>query len=457
MQPPIGILRLLAAFTLLTPLAGCWVRTELAAPVDGGFARVRTQALVGTSDWPQTWEADQGKPKGVIVPLAGPLSIWQGVHLGEHHFLHAGEVERQDAALLASGLDEPKGFQFRAEGPGSFVFIRDPRFEGPDAPPPPVPGEAGTAELFKVVMGWPSEPWNAVDRVRLERCWLALYDPMGRPAEQTKGLVLVMPGMFGTPEPMINSLIGTLRRRGWSVLRMLSHPSRFTERLEVEIVAGREDELARDIATELGQNAAGVAYAAQLALDHAQSLRPGLASKPTALLGMSGGAIVLPTVHALAPDRYDAAVLIAGGVNFLEINLRSNYADWIEALVIDFDDTAPGVQKPRGEQVLEMSRLYLDHAPLDGAHLAPLLAGKPTLMLHGSADRAVPADLGQRLWELAGQPERWTLPVGHELIFAALPFQAARIERWLTDSLITLPTDPADPGVVRAPSAANDP
>lgn len=442
---------------LLLPVTGCWVRTELAAPIDGGFAATRSLNLVGESDWPETWESDEGKPHGVVVPLDGPLSIWRGVHLGEHHFLHAGEVERQDAALLASGLGEPDGFQFRAEGPGSFVFIRDPVFEGPDAPRPPVASEAGTTEMFKVVMGWPSEPWNAVERVRIERCWFAIYDPIGSSTDETKGLVVVMPGMFGTPEPMINSLIGTLRRGGWSVLRMLSHPSRFTERLEVTVAAGEEDEAARHIAGELGQHAAGAAYAAKLALDHAQSVRPTLATRPTALLGMSGGAIVLPTVHAIAPDRYDAAVLIAGGVNFLEINLRSNYADWIEALVVDFDENAPGVQPANGEQILEMSRLYLDHAPLDGAQLAPLLAGKPTLMLHGTADRAVPADLGQRLWELAGQPERWTLPVGHELIFAALPFQAGRIERWLTDALVTPQADPADPAVVRASSPANDP
>jgi len=112
--------------------------------------------------------------------------------------------------------------------------------------------------------------------------------------------------------------------------------------------------------------------------------------------------------------------------------------------VLDFDREAEGIQPPSGEQVLNLSRQYLDHAPLDGHHLAPLLAGKPTLIVQASSDRAVPANLGERLWNLAGRPERWTLPVGHELVFAALPFQAPAIERWLSAQL--LEPDPTSDG-----------
>jgi len=440
---------LIPVLAALLAVPGCIVRTDLAASVamaDGSASR----APETDAEWPELWapaDAAPGTPRGVVLSLEGPLSIWRGVHLGEHHYLHASDTERTDAARLATALDRTDGFQFRAEGPGSFIFVRDPLYSGPDARPAPEPGASDPAELFKVVFAWPDEAWNGLDRVHLERTWVALYDPSDREPEEAKGTVVLLPGMFGTPEPMINSLIGTLRRQGWSVLRYLSHNSRFTERIEATVSPSTTERVARDLASQLARRAAGCAYAVDIALDHAAGLRPELAGKPTALMGMSGGAIVAPTVHAFDPDRFDAVVLFAGGVNFLEINLRSNYADWIDAIVIDFDADTEGMQEPSGAQVLELSRAYLDHAPLDGTHLAPLLAGTPTLVVQASNDRAVPADLGERLWDLAGRPERWTLPLGHELVFAALPFQAPAIERWLSAALLE-----PDPGEQAAPT-----
>ncbi|MFG0305342.1 MAG: alpha/beta hydrolase family protein [Phycisphaerales bacterium JB040] len=439
----------ITTLALLAILPGCIVRTDLAATVALADGSSRA-APASDAQWPELWapeDAEPGSPHGIVIPLEGPLSTWRGVHLGEHHYLHASDTERADAARLATALDRTDGFQFRAEGPGSFVFVRDPRYTGPDARPAPEPGASDPAELFKVVFAWPDESWNGLERVHLERSWVALYDPTDRAKDESKGQIVLLPGMFGTPEPMIDSLTGTLRRQGWTVLRFLSHNSRFTERIEATVSPSDTDRVARSLASQLARRAAGCAYAVDLALDHAARLRPQLAGKPTALMGMSGGALVAPTVHAYEPGRFDAVVLFAGGVNFLEINLRSNYADWIDAIVLDFDADAEGVQRPSAEQILDLSRQYLDHAPLDGHHLAPLLAGKPTLIVQASGDKAVPADLGERLWNLAGRPERWTLPVGHELVFAALPFQAPAIERWLTSNLL-------EPDATETPAAS---
>jgi fermentation-respiration switch protein FrsA (DUF1100 family) len=147
---------------------------------------------------------------------------------------------------------------------------------------------------------------------------------------------------------------------------------------------------------------------------------------------MSGGAMVLPTVYAYAPDRYDAAVLIAGGLNFLRISALSNYADWIDAIVLDWDpedDASTG--RPTPERLEQLSNAYLAASRLDATHTAGELADIPVLMLHATKDKAVPSETGDALWRLLGTPERWVFPVGHELIFIMLPTQGERLTDWI--------------------------
>lgn len=436
------------ALGVLAALAGCVTRVQLAAPhamLAAAPADNAAPAPVGEGPpWPDRWGQASGK-RGAIVDLEGPFSLWQGVWLGEHHYLRAADTEYDDAAALGKALAVPTGFKFRTEGPGSYIFVRDRRYEEPDPPPVPAPTEADPSFLFKYISGEVRRQWEDTPGIDLQRTWFALYDPIGRPADATRGTLVVLPGMFGTPEPMIESAISTWRKRGWSVLRMLSHPSRFTERLEI-VVTDTPDGAAETLARELTDRAAECAYAAEAAVGHAHAKRPALAGKPTVLVGMSGGAIALSTVHAWNPGLYDAAVVIAGGVNFLRINLESNYADFIDAIHVTWmtPDKQLQTTPPTREQIDELCDAYLAHADLDGWFLAPELVGKPVLMIHGSTDRAVPAYLGDKLWELAGEPERWTLPVGHELVFLALPAQAKNISRWLAEH------------VERAPDAGDD-
>ncbi|MEX0876631.1 MAG: alpha/beta hydrolase, partial [Phycisphaerales bacterium] len=179
------------------------------------------------------------------------------------------------------------------------------------------------------------------------------------------------------------------------------------------------------------------AYATDAAMDHVIAARPGLADKPTVLVGMSGGAMALPTVYAYRPDRYDSAVLIAGGANFLRIMIESNYRDWIDAIILDFDPSSPlDNGKPTAGQVQRLSELYLGKSRLDAYHTAAEMSRIPVLMLHATNDRAVPAALGNILHQRLAEPERWTYPLGHELIFAGLPTQIARIDRWLTEHVL---------------------
>jgi hypothetical protein len=52
-------------------------------------------------------------------------------------------------------------------------------------------------------------------------------------------------------------------------------------------------------------------------------------------------------------------------------------------------------------------------------------------MIQGSQDKAVPAPLGEVLWQRAGKPQRDLHDVGHEWLFAGLPKQFGRIRAWI--------------------------
>jgi predicted esterase len=379
--------------------------------------------------WPARWgppDAGPDAPRGVIVASDHPAASLRPAHLGRFHHLRTSETEYRQAEQLAKGLGIDDGFRFEAEGPGSLVFL--PPLE--DQPPEPAADASGEAELFVYVSGRPTPDSTPDDpRIALERTWIALYDPA---TPEPRGTILLIPGMLGTPQPIIEGMVRYWRNSGYAVVRFLSHPSRFTERVEVPIAAGEEEAAGRLLAEIYDQRTAECAYAADAALGHVFARREALADKPVVLVGMSGGAMVLPTVYAYAPDRYDAAVLIAGGLNFLRISAESNYADWIDAISLDWDPEDPAsVGRPTNERLARVSDAYLAASELDATHTAEDLAGVPVLMLHATKDRAVPSDLGEALWRRLDTPERWVFPVGHELIFMMLPTQAERLTAWI--------------------------
>ncbi len=384
------------------------------------------------SRWPARWAGPDipDAPKGVIVPSEHRVAQLRQAHLGRFHQLRTSETEYRHAEALARAVGFDDGFRFEPEGPGSLVFL--PPVEDADPDRPGQPG--GEAEVFVFVSAQETDESTPDDpRVAIERTWLALYDPT---TPEPRGTVVLIPGMLGTPQPIIEGMVRTWRASGYAVLRFLSHPSRFTERLEIEVAPGQEEAVGRRLARVYDQRTAECAYAADAALDRVFAQRPGLADKPVALVGMSGGAMVLPSVYAYAPDRYNAAVLIAGGVNFLRISALSNYADWIDAVVLDWDPDDPAdTGRPTPERLERVSNAYLAASRLDATHTAPELARVPALVLHASRDRAVPAETGDALWRLLDTPERWVFNVGHEMIFVMLPTQAGRIQSWLDRAL----------------------
>lgn len=267
---------------------------------------------------------------------------------------------------------------------------------------------------------------DAAASVAIQTTWFSVYDPqdaLGKPLEPV-GVVVVMPGLFGTPEGVFSMLHRKLRQRGWVVVSMVAQPSRFTEKITLTLDPGVPDQAVRP-AEVLCDRAAECAYAVKAAMAYLDIRRPAMVTLPRAIIGGSAGAMTLPTVVALDPGRYRGAVLIGGGCHFWLMQLTSNYADWIDAVDVKW------TREPTDEELRAFEDAYLKFAKLDSFHTAHALHGMPMLVEQGSADLAVPSPLGDVLWERLEKPRRDLFVVGHELLFMQLPGQFPRILDWL--------------------------
>lgn len=379
-----------------------------------------------------------------------------------------------------------------AEGPGAFIFVKG--TSDPDNPAGPLAGRASllfqhlsarlpktlTDELvFEDEQGAATKVAMKVSTSRVERTWFAYYDPFpprdergfldGDRKAEVRGLVVILPGMFGTPPDQIGTLTRRLRNEGFAVLRMLAHPSLFTEHVSFAVpMQGPLDAAAKDIAAELTGRTTEVSYALESALAHVMTQRPELIDKKLGLVGMSGGAMVAPTIVARNPKLFERVVLIGGGADYLQILLESNYREWIDAVEVLFfegtpatgaplpDGTKPAIEPVRPDEPpkpgagdfrlvskgpaadarrAELLTAYRKHAPLDSANLATALAGTKVLMVQGTTDRAVPRATGDLLWEKAGKPERIMVAGGHEWLFFTLNRHLPRMTEFLAQGL----------------------
>jgi fermentation-respiration switch protein FrsA (DUF1100 family) len=435
-------------------------RAEPVSAVVGGLAEpVAGEAPVADSvadawrrpeTWPRRWGQTSrgGGAPGVVQQVTGPFRVRRGSDTT------SGLAERETLADIAVFIQGRRREWWSttvvAEGERAFTFVP---VTGPDKPPP---GPTSPSLYFQFLSG-EREPLGVGDAVRLQRSWLAYYDPAVPttlpPAERpARGLAVVLPGMFGTPGPVVEQVVHNLRADGWAVLRLLAHPSRFTERAVFAI--DPEADLSAwggVIAGVLGSRAAECAYAIEETMPRLIAQRPGLDGLPRLAFGLSGGAMVLPTVVARNPEAYAGAVLVAGGADFLSVVLDSNYTEWIDAVQVRL----PEGLRPEAARAIraELVRAYRERAPLDSLYTAAALAGKPVLVLHGSGDQAVPARLGEELWQRLGRPERWVYGSGHEVLFMTLPWELRRVLAWI-DANVPAPRAPGSAGPSAEPAAA---
>lgn len=443
-------------------------------------------------NWPGRWSvwsglkrstlaASAAKPMGVILPILGPVRPMRSTPAS------AAQVEADQSADVNALMQRRRVrlgdavVRFEGEGRGSFVFLSVPPDEraevaekatfylkfisGREVTAAEVQARAEEASdgeknsprggLVEDVRSGP-----AARLVQIERTWFVYYAPdegsaaekIGRP----RGVAVLMPGLFGTPDSAILPMIRSLRARGWGVMRMLAHSSRFTEKATFTINPGDDlDALGKRIAATLTGRAAECAYSVQAAMLYLRQERPETIQSPKVLIGMSGGAMILPTVMAREPSAYDGAVCIAGGADYLRVALDSNYTNWVDAVRFEFVGEAKNDATRKA-----LVEAYHKYAPLDTMETSRVLRGKPVLMLHGASDNAVPAAMGDEMWRLAGMPERWVFNTGHELLFMQLPFHMVRLMDWLdthTPAVSSAPIVAPTSDAVPARSAVNQP
>ena len=251
------------------------------------------------------------------------------------------------------------------------------------------------------------------------------------PAQQAppKGLLIHFVAMMGNEYE--NSVLRALREAGWAIIDIDSNPRLMGGGRTFSIDNDRDIEMA---ATSIGRRVDDVlaehAYAAEAALDYCRKHRPDLPTGKVCVIGFSAGSLVVPTVAARLGDDVEAAVLIAGGANLLEIAMDSALSDG--GIRIKW---GPGRGSDADKQTL--LNAYLEHSRLDPYRTATSLAAKPVLQYWGQLDKWVPAHTGELLYQQLNHPDKVTFFGGHALLFYFLPTQSGRICSWIDHAMDT--------------------
>ncbi|GAB5495092.1 MAG: hypothetical protein Phyf2KO_01720 [Phycisphaerales bacterium] len=393
-------------------LAGCNIPAPPAPEATEPEYKARETATeVVAPDAQSIWPERLGSRKGVIIEDTRPISNWRTARVPNDQRLVPYEIEREQFAAFngAMGTEYAPAF----EPGGGFVVIPYINDDGSD--------HKDHLVFYSAVES--DEPGVA----EVQRTWFTYDEPDDA---DPIGLAVLMPGIFATPRDVSDRAERGLLMRGWAVLRMLSPPSGMTEHTEYIVNSDEPVPAVKQIAADLDNRSAEAAFAVQAAAEYVIGQDSALAEKPRIIIGMSGTAIALPTIVAYEPQAYDAAVLIGGGANSFKIAIESSYRDWIDSIQI-YSDIGPPDTNHYPSWLFTHKATYLQHSKLDGVHTAESMSHIPILMIHGSSDTAVPASSGDLLWEILGKPERWVMPVGHELLFAAIPLRMVAILDWL--------------------------
>ncbi len=370
--------------------------------------------------WPaRAFEAELGG-KGVVLELPGDPTQYRSTQVGLF-----GEVP--DASAVVTRFLEKVGpravevdtASVRAEGSNALVFDASPMNEhAPD----------GVRTLLFVSL--------RADPYRVERTWMAAEEAT---TEAVRGIAVIVPGTFGYPPELYEKWSLDLRGRGWTVLRLLSQPSRFTEHVKVEISPGKAAEAAGRFAAHADDRTAECAYAVQAGAAYLEGLDERLNGKPRAILGFSGGAILLPAVVAREPSKYGTAAVVAGGANAAGISIDSTFMkQFIRSVTFEFsgEDTAADREA--------FERAYLGQASLDTYHAAARFDDTTrVLVIDGSFDKAVPfasSTLMVERFEAGGvTPVRRTYPTNHVMLFVSLNEMIGQINDWVDGGKLSLP------------------
>jgi len=423
----VGAAACVAALALISPLA----RGQDVGPPISELTRGQAEVLwksyavpdAGLPSVAPVWPArvERDGASAVVVDIELPILKPTGRNLRGVGALPDALVDPlmlDDDVTLRRWLGDERAV-LRFEGDNAFVMEVTPEVPGRAV----LRGRKHDAVMAFGVLTLTHSPDGGAGALDVQRTWFSLYMPLVESdavlgARVPKGVVLLMPGLFATPEGILERLTTRLRKDGFAVLRMWAQPSRFTQRLEFDITA--QDGLGDDaagIAAAMDDRTAECAFAAREAFAHMAREKPELGRLPRAAIGFSGGAMTLPSVVALDPEKYVAAVMVGGGCCFWQMNETSNYRSMIDAMRVRWPDGS-GTEA----EVLELRRLVLEKSTLDSFHTAAALrgSGATVLVVQAILDEAVPSPLGDVLWERLGKPRRLLLEAGHETLFMQL-------------------------------------
>lgn len=229
-----------------------------------------------------------------------------------------------------------------------------------------------------------------------------------------------------------------LLARGWAVLSSpgtgrYSHHRQSPTTFEVE-PGGDLEALAAYLAATIDDELADWPYSLEAVLDYLADHRPDVPQEPLVIMGFSIGALGLPAVVARLPGRFEAAVIVAGGANLLEISQRSSKPD--SGIELKWN-----VAQPTHADWQQLYAAYLAYTRLDPYHTAAALTDMPVLVCHAQFDQVVPAATGELLYARLGRPQRFTYPVGHKhLLRVVMRLQAGRIVEWVEAALARPPS-----------------
>jgi hypothetical protein len=394
-----------------------------------GILAVLACALVALGDpqplepkWPARAFEEKLGGKGVVVELGGDPKAYESLQVG-FFFGEAGAPgAAEHAAEYLEHLGDAAGITadgVKDEGYNALVFEVPPAFAQAQA-------EGGAKTLLFVSL--------REDSHEIERTWMACEPAT---TEEVRGVAVIVPGTFGYPPELYEKWSDDLRSRGWSVLRLLSQPSRFTEQIKIDVAAGEGAAEGKAFAEHADDRTAECAFAVEAGIEHMEQLDGRLEGKPRAILGFSGGAILAPAVVAYNPDAYETAVLVAGGANAASISIDSTFMkQFIKSVFFTFEDGA--VDRPAFEQA------YLEHASLDSYHAAARFDDDTrVLVVDGSFDKAVPfassAVMVDRFMAGGITPVRRTYPTNHVMLFVALSEMVGQINSWVDGGELGLP------------------
>jgi hypothetical protein len=400
------------------------------------------------SHWPARW-GERGGVKGVIVEEKRPLRGLVGVRTSRAMVLRADAEDVRDAVALSrfGGTD----LRARFEGRGSLLLAEPERFRPPwrgDEDDVVKPEDPEPASVFRFVSGVEAGGVGPVPRVELQRTWMAWYEPDALDGGVECRTAIVLPGLFGAPRGLIGRMVGELLDDGWCVLRVMAPPSRYMERVEVELPAvlftgddedGVEsrgaaiDAVGRELARVFDDRFAEYAYAAEAGVRHISATRRPVGR--VALVGMSGGVwattALASRIRVIDGADIEAVVLLGGGVDALSAGLGSTYVSKIGVLAFTRDGAEVSAAVLSQRVILELVAAYVKASRLEVLKTTPAFGLEPVLVIDAAWDRIVPAKNGELLWLVTGQQERWTMRAGHLGLFFALPWFDGRLADWL--------------------------